>query len=342
MITLDVFKQDAFSTVELTNFVNLKPYIPTLLGEMGLFEPEPVRTTTIFVELKDGKIALIPTTKRGAPIYQNEKQKRRAVPLDTLRIAKGDTITANELQDIRAEGEAEELKEVQTEVSMRMDQLNGDVDLTMENLRLGAIQGILVDADGSTVLYNFFDEFGITQATEVDFDLDNATPASGVLLKLCNGIQRSMMRAGQGNFLPTTEIVAFAGDAFYDELVAHSEVKGAYNNWVAAQAYSNDKKAFGEFYWGGIYWTNYRGTDDNSTVAIPTDEVKFFPRGARGVFKTAQAPGETFEFVNTRGLPRYARVLPDLVRNEKVEVEVAAYPLPYCAVPAMLLSGRRT
>ena len=342
MITLDIFKQDAFTTTELTGFVNKKPFIPSLLRDMNLFMDKPVRTTTIWVELKDGKIALIPTSKRGAPIFQNEKQKRRAVALETVRLAKGDVITASELQDIRAEGEAAELKEVQMEVSDRLDILNGDLDLTTENLLLGAIQGILVDADGSTVIYNFFDEFNVTQAAEVNFDLDNASPASGALLKLCMGIQRSMQRAGQGAFLPTTEIVALVGDAFWDDLVAHTEVKSAYNNWVAAQAYSNEKKAFSEFYWGGISWVNYRGTDDNSTVAIGTDKAKFFPRGAREVFNLALAPGESFEHVNTRGLPRYARVIPDAARNEKVDVEVVSYPLPYCTRPEMLLRGTRT
>jgi hypothetical protein len=342
MITLDIFNQDAFSTTELTDFIKRQDFIPSTLRDMSLFQPQPIRTTDFWVELKNGEIALIPTSERGAPRFENAKQKRSAVSFQTVRLLKGDTITASELQNIRAEGEAEKLKEVQSEVTDRFDTIAGDMDLTEENLFLGAIQGILVDADGVTVLENFFTKFGITQATEVDFDLDNATPASGALLKVCTGIQRAMQRAGKGAFLPTTEIVAFVGDAFWDDLVAHPEVKGAYNNWVASAAFSNDKKAFGEFYWGGIYWKNYRGTDDNSTVSIATDEAKFFPRGARKVFKVAYSPAETFEFVNTRGMARYARVIPDLVRNEKADVELSSYLLPYCARPEMLLSGRRT
>lgn len=341
-ITLDIFQKDAFGTVELTDYVNKQPFIPTLLQNMGLFQETPVRSTTIWIELKDGEIALIPTSKRGAPIFQNDKQKRRAIPIETLRLAKGDRITADELQDIRAEGTEAELKEVMVEINDRLEQITGDMDLTIENLMLGAIQGILVDADGSTVIENLFTTLGVTQPTEIDFDLDNNDPAPGALLTKCLALQRSMQRAGKGAFTQTTEIVAFAGDAFFDGLVSHPEVKGAYDNWVAAAAFANDKKAFGEFYWGGIYWTNYRGTDDNSTVAINTDEAKFFPRGARGVFKIAQAPAETFDYVNTRGLPRYAMIIPDKDRNAHADVELYSYPLPYCTRPEMLLSGRRT
>jgi len=340
-ITLDIFNEDTFSTTELTQFVSKKPYVPSLLRDMGLFDVKSVRTTTIWVELKDGKIALIPTSKRGAPIFQNEKQKRSAVPLETLRLAEGDRITADELQNIRAEGTEAELKEVMMEINDRLDIANGNLDLTIENLMLGAVQGILVDADGSTVINNFYTDFGVTQATEVDFDLDNASPASGALKKVCTGVVRAMSTAGQGAFTPTTEVVGLCGDAFYDDLVAHPEVVGQ-NNFVEALALSNEYGAYGAIRFGGITFVNYRGTDDGSTVAIGTDKVKLFPKGARGVFTLAQAPAETFDFVNTRGLPRYAMIIPDKDRNAYADVEVYSYPLPYCTRPEMLQSGKRT
>lgn len=342
MVTLDVFKSDAFKTTSLTSFVNKKPHIPSLLRSSGLFEVEPVRTATIWVEFKDGKIGLIPTDKRGAPIYQNEKQKRSATLLQTLRIAKADRITASELQDIRAEGQADILKEVQTEINLRVEQMTGDIDLTEENLMLGAIQGILVDSDGSTVIYNFYNEFSVTQPTEIDFDLDNASPVSGALKKKCTQVVRGMVRAGGNAMLPTTEIVAYCGDAFWDDLISHQEVQGAYNNWMAAQSMSNEVGVYKPFRWGEISWLNYRGTDDGSTVAIGTDKVKFFPRGARGIFKIAYAPSESFEFVNQRGLARYSNIVIDKDRNEYADVEVKTYPLPYCTRPEVLFRGKRT
>jgi Phage major capsid protein E len=46
-----------------------------------------------------------------------------------------------------------------------------------EHLRVGAIKGKILDADGSAVIYDLFTEFGVSQHTEIDFDLDNASPA---------------------------------------------------------------------------------------------------------------------------------------------------------------------
>ena len=342
MATLDIFNQDAFKTTSLTDFVNKKPHIPTMIRDMNLFDEKPVRTTTIWVEVKNGTIALIPISERGEPVFQNAKQKREAIPLSTVRLAKGDRITASELQDIRAEGTEAELKEVMMEINDRLEQINGDLDLTMENLMLGAIQGILVDADGSTVINNFFTDFGVSQPAEIDFDLDNASPAAGALKVKCNEVVRGITRAGQGAILPSTEIMGFCGDAFWDNLVSHPEVKGAYDRWVDSQSFSNDVQVFKPFRWGGITWVNYRGTDDGSTVAINTDKVKVFPRGARGIFSIALAPAEFFDYVNTRGKERYAMIIPDEKRNAYADVEVYSYPLPYCTRPGVLFRGKRT
>lgn len=342
MANIDVFNQDAFGATSLTGYVNKKPHIPSMLRDMGIFEEKPVRTSTIWVEIKDGKIALIPTSERGEPLFQNDKQKRNAIPLKTVRLAKGDRITATELQDIRAEDSEAELKEVQMEVDDRMTTMLGDVDLTEENLMLGAIQGIILDADGSTVITNLYTEFGVAQPTEIDFDLDNATPASGALKRKCNEVVRGMVRAGGDAVLPTSQVNAFVGDNFWDDLVSHPEVQGAYNNWMAAQSLSNEVGVFKPFRWGEINWVNYRGTDDASTVSVGTDQAKFFFSGARKLFQIAYSPAEFLPFVNTRGEKRYSMVIPDEKRQAYVDVEVYSYQLPYCTRPETLFRARRT
>jgi Phage major capsid protein E len=63
-------------------------------------------------------------------------------------------------------------------------------------MRLAAIQGLLIDADGST-LFDWFAEFGITAATEIAFDLNHASPVDGALRIQCNKVVRAMARASQ-------------------------------------------------------------------------------------------------------------------------------------------------
>jgi hypothetical protein len=72
-----------------------------------------------------------------------------------------------------------------TEVARRQQLIKNDMELTKENWRLSVIQGKLIDADGS-LLYDWNAEFGQAQAPEVNFDLQNQNPASGVLRQQCN------------------------------------------------------------------------------------------------------------------------------------------------------------
>jgi len=341
MAHMDIFNDDAFSTVELTGALNRVPHKPGFLGGLGIFTPKPVRTLTVSVEEQAGKLSLVPVTERGAPLPQAEKGKRKIRDFRTVRVAKGSKIRADEIQGIRAFGQESELKQVQDEVMSRMTDLRNDVDLTHENMMLGAIQGIVTDADGS-VIRNWFTEWSITQPTEIDFDLDAATPASGAVKKKCNEVIRGMFKAAKGSFTPGTQIIGLCGDAFYDDLTTHSEVIKTFLNQQSA----NDLRegyapVFESFRYGGITWVNYRGTDDGE-VAVGTDKVKFFPVGAKDIFQKAMSPGESFDWVNTPGLPEYALIIPDEKRNTHVDVEVYSYPLYICTTPGVLYRGKRT
>ena len=154
MASLDVFNSDAFSAISLTQAVEKVPYLPTMLGDMGIFESIPVRTTTVFVEERAGTISLIQTDVRGAPPKQRTTEQRSARSFNTVRIAQSDTLQAHELQNIRAFGSETEFMAVQAEFMRRMVGPAGvlrNIELTWENMRLGAIQGVVTDADSSTI-----------------------------------------------------------------------------------------------------------------------------------------------------------------------------------------------
>jgi Phage major capsid protein E len=342
MVSMDVFHQDPFTTIQLTSAIERNPYQPQGLGDLNLFEPKPVRTKALMVEQRQGKLVLISTSKRGEEGAQRTTEKRIARYFDIPRLMTSDTIMADELQSIREFGTETELMQVQSEVARRLNGPTGltrNMEYTWEYHRLGAIQGILLDANGNQ-LYSFFDEFQITQPTEIGFNL--AADVANTLRPLCNSIIRGMARAAQGAFTPTTRIYALCGDEFYDAFVNHQDVIRTFINWSAAADIRGGDAgaAFKAFDFGGITWLNYRGSDDTSTIAVPTDKVKFFPVGAPGVFQVAYAPGESFEWVNTPGKPMYVLPIFDRDRNSWWKMEVYSYPLHVCTRPELLFSGR--
>jgi hypothetical protein len=342
MASLDVFHQDAFSTIQLTTAVEKFPFQPTGLGDLNIFEPDPIRTTMLAVEQRQGKLVIVPFSERGQEGTQRTTETREARFFKVPRIMHSDTLKANEIQDIRAFGTESELMQVQAEVARRLNGptgLTSNIEYTWEYHRLAAVQGQLLDADGS-VKYNWFDEFGITPATEVPFNLAAGTANS--LRPIINGIVRSMARKAQGAFLPTTKVYALCGDVFYDEFVNHPDVIRTYVNWSAAKDLRDGTQggAFEAFPFAGVVWSNYRGSDDNTTLKIADDKVKFFPVGAPGVFRVAYAPGESFEWVNTPGKPMYVIPIIDRDRNAWWKMEVYSYPLHICTRPEVLQTGR--
>lgn len=332
MASMDVFNTSAFSMTSLTGTVEKMDYRPQLLGQLGIFEPMPVRTRAVFVERRHDTLALIPDSPVGAPPAELENSKRDAVPLKTTRLAKSFTLYAEEVQGIRAMGSETEMMQVQSEYLRRLGRIREDMELTHEYHRLGALQGTLLDADGVTVINNYFTTFGVTPPATVDFAL--GTSGTNVRQK-CQDITRSMARSARGSFTPATTVHALCGDTFFDMLIDHPNVRETYKNWAAA-ADLRENVAFQAFTFGGITFHNYRGTDDQTTVAIPTDEAKFFPVGARDVFKVAYAPAEFESFVNTLGRPVYALNIPDRDRGAWVRGELYSYPLYFCQRPDVL------
>jgi hypothetical protein len=342
MATMDVFNNSAFSAVSLSNAINQQPFLPTMLGDLKIFEDRPIRTTAAYIESRNGALTLIQTSPRGAPPAEEETDKRTAKYFETVRLCKAATITAQELQNVRAFGTESELQQVANEVAYRYEKLNRDMQLTWENLRLGAVQGIVMDADGTTVLSNWFTNWGVTQPTEVNWDLTNASPASGAVRKLCNSTLRAVQQALGGLWAPASSyLLALCGDNFWDALTQHSEVRQTYLATQAAADLRSNALSYEQFKYGGITWINYRGTDDGSTVAINTDKVKFVPVNVPGLFEVAWAPAETFDFVNTPGKPLYALMVKDLLRNAWQRAELYSYPLFYATRPAALLRGKK-
>jgi hypothetical protein len=341
MATLDVFSGDGFSLLELTDAINKVPYQPGFLGSLGLFEPRPVRTDHFAVEEKNGTLALVQHSPRGAPLDERANETRKLRRFDTIRLAKKDRLTASEISGIRAFGSESEFQSVQKETMERMIRLRGDIELTLEYMRLGAIFGDVLDAAGTSI-YNWFTEFSISQAAEVDFDLDAASPASGVVRTKCNAIVRAMRRAALGGWVDgRTYAAGICGDTFFDQLVAHSEVRSTYLNQSEAKEL-REGAAFSQVTYGGIRFVNYRGTDDDSTVSVGATKCKFFPVGGNGVFQHAMSPGESFDLVNTPGQPFYAMTIPDRDRNSYVDIEVYSYPMFVCTRPGMLLRAKNT
>lgn len=340
MITLDIFNNDAFSVTTLLPMVNKMPFQPSFLGSLGIFDSTPVATDTIGVGMLQGRLALIQTSLRGAPVEPAEPDAKNVRPFILQRLAKGDKIRASEIANVVPMAGETDVETVQQVLARRQQRLVQDVEYTFEHMRLGAVQGKIVDADGTTILTNYWTEWGIAEPSAIDLNLDAASPVMGALgTQLRSQIVRPLLRAAGG--APTTRLIGLAGDAFWDGLISHAEVRTTYYNWQAAEALRN-QSPFETYRYGGVDWINYRGSDDNSTIAVPTDEAVIFPTGVPGMFQHVMGPGETFETVNRMGQRVYPLIVRDKDRDMWVQPEIYAYPLMLNTRPDLVLKVART
>jgi hypothetical protein len=278
---------------QLTSTVERIPYQPTLLGDMNIFNPNPIRTKALGVEERDGVLVLIQTSQRGAPVNsERTTEKRKMRYFEVPRITQGDTIHADEIQGIRAFGEETELMQVQAEVARRLAGPTGliaNIGYTWENMRLGAVQGLLLDADGST-LYNWFDEFGFAAPAEVAFNLA-AGNAANSLRPIINGIVRGDGPRGQGRHPADGRVVGALRRRFYDLFTNHPDVIRTFLNWSDARRHPRRPgRGLLDLRVRRVDWINYRGSDDNSTIKIADDKVKFFPNAPRRLRAGAWRP----------------------------------------------------
>jgi hypothetical protein len=335
-------------------------YAPGLISSMNLFEDVPIATTAVSVERRGNTFELIPTSERGAPLPEGKRDGRNLRMYETVRIAKGHTLQASEIQNIRAFGTESELETAITYIARYQSRLMVQVEATWEFQRLGAIFGKVLDADGSTIV-DWFNEWGITRPDVIDFALDTATTA---VEQKCRDVLRTMQDKAEAAWLPSTSVVGLAGDSFFDKLTQHKSVKETYLNQSAATQLN---AAFGlstqsgfragsyaTFAFGGITFINYKGatgfkkTDaegantGKAAFGVRSTRCKFFPINAPGVFQQAWAPGESFEWANTLGRPVYSLMLRDRDRDFWVRPEVYSYPLFICTRPEMLLEAKES
>jgi hypothetical protein len=341
----DIFNNDAFSLATLTAVINEEQHVPGKAGDLvfaGL--GEGVSTTEIAFEIDTETLSLVPTSARGGPAPKNTQDKRKVIGVSIPHIKLEESIGAHQIQNVREFGSMSNLRGARGVIDKQIRKETRRMDLTLENLRLGALSGLVKDSDGSTLL-NLFTLFNKSE-TSVDFNVAfTGTPdvRFNQLQILLQQLKREMFRA-LGADVTSARIYCLAGDNFFDKIVGNSNVKGIWDGWAMAEQRLASNYAWGDYLFGDVVFNNYRGTNDQTresagTVGIDPDEARFFFTGIPGLYEEYYAPADFMETVNTLGLPRYAKIAPADPFNRAVALHTQMNPLPVCLKPATLFKG---
>lgn len=329
---LNPFETDAFNMVSLTKAINILPNNYGRLREMNLMPGKGVRTRSIVVEEMNGVLNLLPTQPPGAPGTVAKHAKRTVRSFTIPHIPHDDSILPESYQGVRSFGQENELVAVSQIVNDRLQAMKNKHAITLEHLRMGALKGIILDSDAST-LYNLYTEFGITQKT-VDFVLGTAGTS---VPKKCREVVRHIEQNLKGEVMGNVRCLISA--SFFDKLIAHTTVKDAYLNYTAAEAVlAGDVRR--NFRFNGIIFEEYVGTatdaEGTDRPFIAVDDGHAFPEGTMNTFGTSFAPADFMETANTLGMELYAKQ--EMRKFDRgIDLHTQSNPLPMCYRPGVLV-----
>jgi len=332
---LDIFRTDAFSLTTLSDAFIKQPYQPGQIGRMGLFRSKGIRSTTAVIEWKDGQLNLIQTSPRGGPAAQTGNAKRTAETFLVPHLEKEAVIYADEVQNVRAFGSEDNTVAVTEIVNERLGELRADHEVTLEHMRAGAIQGVVKDADGST-LFSLFTKFGVVQQTAA-LAADNGTDTGNTFRASLQAAQR-LAENELGN-APISGWVILCGTTFFENAQADLGVTQSIRYGDPMRLLNNQRREMvggsRSFEFAGVTFIEYVGSTGGSAF-FPTAEGYLVPMGP-DIFRTYYAPADFVETVNTLGMPGYAKIVNDAELNRWVKVHTQSNPLVICLRPRAIV-----
>jgi hypothetical protein len=324
------------------DFVTAFRKLPNLFNRVsGMFVERPIRTTVALVEQSNGTLNIVASRERGAPADKVTADKRQLVAFKVPHLPIDDVILPDEIQDVRIFGDIG----MQTNVAVtneKQAKMRAILDQTREYLSCGALKGIVLDADGSTIC-DLYDAFGITAAANpgdvgkyltLAFDLDDED--TDVVTK-CLNAKRHIEANLRGEV--ATGIRCLCSSGFYDALTTHPKVEKAFAAYMALnQSLGQDYRK--GFQFGGIVFEEYVGswTDRSGTArpGIAANEGHIFPEGTNNTFRTIVAPGNFTDAVNQLGQPYYAKIEPKKFA-QGWDLWAESNILPICTRPEVLV-----
>jgi hypothetical protein len=338
-VLADIFSGDAFSAATLTAAVNIVPNSYGRLQQLNLFPSEPIPTTNVAVQFANGVLNLLPTRERGGPPSLGMPERRNVRVFKTFHIPHDDKVLAEDVQNMLARS-GNGLDSVQDAVNRKLLRMRNKHGITLEHLRAGALRGVVLDSDGST-LVNLFTTFGVSEKV-VFFDFSNA--ASDIPAKIADVVAHI-----EDNLLgdTMTGVRALCSRTFFAGLTGHPKVTEAFKYFSAQQNLMREDVRAG-FVFKGVTFEEYAGVanslnEDGSTTVrrfIPEGDARFFPVGTTESFQTYFAPPDVITEVNTAPTDEvYADQAVDPEFERWVKLHTQSNPLPIVKRPAVLVRG---
>jgi hypothetical protein len=340
-LVIEGFTDREFSVPELTTIINKVPNKYGLVTNMRLFgDPIPLPVTHVTLERQNWALNLLPATERGAPGTLGSRGKRDKKIFEIPQITHQDSVKVADVQNLRAFGSQAPMM-LEDMVAQKLVTMASKHFITHVWYRLGALQGQILDSDGSIML-DLYDEFDITKPVA-------AFGGGGSVAAKLRTVKRQMERSLQGEVM--SGVGCLTSYEFQEMLMQDATIKAAFDaataawqTFIALNPTLSDRRF--SFTVQGITFMEYDATFSaiaaNGTTSvqrgIPSGGAIFFPIGTNSTFFTYVAPGDFAEAANMPGQTFYAKEKPD-EWNRGRDILTQSNLLPLCVRPELLIQG---
>lgn len=339
--------------IDIVEAYNTVAYPYGVFSKTGLFESQPVSTTTIMAKVTQDGLGTMTgfTSRTERDAMRVSKQKQKAVALEIPYIKQASAVTYEDFAmrvgdwtNLTPETQELTINDVTLD---RIYQMSLSMSQNMEYLALNATKGLVLDPYDGDVYANLFDTFGYTKVTET-LDLTSADLdifAWSVALK--EGIQK---RNRVSAVVPTVDILVDTKDMqaiqshpsialLRASLLAGTGLSGIQNQSKALYAENVlSEHGVSQVFdlQNGVRFITYPATftrmDRTSASATVEGTAHTVVRGVSGLYKVAYAPAPYLSQLGKLGQPTYAWRTP-VQDDQRFELLVESSPLYYMTQP---------
>lgn len=318
-----------FGVRPLTEAINRLPAAPTQIRDLALFETRYLNTTYVDVENQSGELRVVQSQPRGNPGNNVPPKHRESRTFKIPHLPVDDVVRADDVQNIRAFGSTQ-AETVQKKVDEKLADGKAMLEITREHLMLGALQGKILDADG-TVLYDLYKEFGLKRQT-LNFDLGNNNANVGLAMDKALAVHKKLLKGAM-----VQGWVVLCGIDYLTALKYHPSVQPLYQRYMDGKAYREGNHLNTvEFEHNGVKFIHYTGDFGAKGAKIADNQAILLPVG-RKLYAEFFAPADMSDTVNTTALAYYASREP-LDHKKGWSVHMQSNPLPMALRPELVAS----
>ncbi len=322
-----------YGVTPLTEAINRLPQTPTIIRELGIFKPDFRTTTFVQVAAKQGQLILVEAVPRGTPGKPVKETLGDSQTFNMLHLPKNDIVLADDVQNVKAWGTENTAMTVAGKVNDKMASMKADLEYSREYYMLQALMGKVYNADGTSILYDIYERFGLIRKTHT-VKLSDKELAVG---KILDGIKTAQGKLRNGEVINGWTVLA--SPSFMQEFVYHPKIVDIYNRVQEAKVYRDGNTNVG-FSHMNIDFVQYDHVFPNG-MTLPDGEAIILPKGTVNTFREYFAPANLNGAVNTKALPYYASRV-ELDHGIGWDLYAQTNPLPLLLRPELVATIKMT